>query len=650
MSQNFNEFNYMSNDDFFEMDSPQNDESIESENDFAINILSDKLFYNINKMSKSNNKTNSFISYKSGVSSSSKKDKSIGDTEQINEVKYKFFMIMKNKCSYNDEYNKIFLLSGKKYEIKLRRLVIQKMSIDSKNEIIYGKKDYIFFPINSNEVEFNYEIGANREFIMSINKRDTTLKCDGIELKSEEQFKEEYPEIKKVLEKEKEEKEKKEKEKDEKRNYPKKKNKDKKENKLEENNNDEKQKISDNNKKEDDKNKNNEQNEKEKSPKDENSEDEVNQKYKYYLNQESNNFYRFVYCNCYEKEVDDIYTINSKINLNISGEVEFYKEMMAKIGQNYNTNNDLKAHIIYKNFESDVIEENTPMLLEVKASFDFYRLLLQIKQNVKLINHLKLESKIKLPEVIIGIMCNCDFEKEKFYYERLFQNYENKSVSIIKHNTDIINEEINGKKIKVVIGVIKDGKIGKYPLNIEDYSIKDPEIKKSDVRVDLNLLNKLALDNSYSDKDIKEIKDKYFNKYESLSYEEKIFTLSQKEFSLLSSSSEESKKLKEKLKKIEEENKEKEEKMKEMIEKKEEEMKKKEEEMKKMKEEMTKKEEEMKKTIENKEEEMKKTIENKEEEMTKMKEIMKEMIKSSNPNFSNEDVENYLKQKFEEKK
>ena len=46
MSQNFNEFNYMSNDDFFEMDSPQNDESIESENDFAINILSDKLFYN----------------------------------------------------------------------------------------------------------------------------------------------------------------------------------------------------------------------------------------------------------------------------------------------------------------------------------------------------------------------------------------------------------------------------------------------------------------------------------------------------------------------------------------------------------------------------------------------------------------------------
>jgi len=624
MSQDFNEFNYVPNDDFFEMNSPQNDESIESENDFAINILSDKLCYN-----KSNNKTNSFISYKSGISSSSKKDKSIGDIEQ---VKYKFFMIMKNKCSYNDEYNKIFLLSGKKYEIKLRRLVIQKMSIDSKNEIIYGKKDYIFFPINSNEVEFNYEIGANREFIMSINKRDTTLKCDGIELKSEEQFKEEYPEIKKVLEKEKEEKEKKKKEKDEKRNYPKKKNKDKKENKLEENNNDEKQKISDNNKKEDDKNKNNEQNEKEKSPKDENSEDEVNQKYKYYLNQESNNFYRFVYCNCYEKEVDDIYTINSKINLNISGEVEFYEEMMAKIGQNYNTNNDLKAHIIYKNFESDVIEENTPMLLEVKASFDFYRLLLQIKQNVKLINHLKLESKIKLPEVIIGIMCNCDFEKEKFYYERLFQNYENKSVSIIKHNTDIINEEINGKKIKVVIGVIKDGKIGKYPLNIEDYSIKDPEIKKSDVRVDLNLLNKLALDNSYSDKDIKEIKDKYFNKYESLSYEEKIFTLSQKEFSLLSSSSEESKKLKEKLKKIEEENKEKEEKMKEMIEKKE-------EEMKKMKEEMK-----------NKEEEMKKTIENKEEEMTKMKEIMKEMIKSSNPNFSNEDVENYLKQKFEEKK
>lgn len=203
MSQDFNEFNYVPNDDFFEMNSPQNDESIESENDFAINILSDKLCYN-----KSNNKTNSFISYKSGISSSSKKDKSIGDIEQ---VKYKFFMIMKNKCSYNDEYNKIFLLSGKKYEIKLRRLVIQKMSIDSKNEIIYGKKDYIFFPINSNEVEFNYEIGVNREFKMSINKDNTAIKCDGRKLKSEKQFKEEYPEIKEVLEKEEEKEEKKKK-------------------------------------------------------------------------------------------------------------------------------------------------------------------------------------------------------------------------------------------------------------------------------------------------------------------------------------------------------------------------------------------------------------------------------------------------------
>ena len=112
-------------------------------------------------------------------------------------------MIMKNKCSYNGEYNKIFSLKRKKYEIKLRRLVIQKMSIVSKNEIIYGKKDYIFIPINNNEVEFDYEIGENRKFKIDIRKNETKITCGKIELANEEKFKKDYPEIEEEIPKEK---------------------------------------------------------------------------------------------------------------------------------------------------------------------------------------------------------------------------------------------------------------------------------------------------------------------------------------------------------------------------------------------------------------------------------------------------------------
>ena len=320
MSQNVNEFNYETNDDFFEMESPQNDESIESENDFANNILSDKLCYNINKKSKSNDKANSFISYGSEISSSSKKDNSIENIEQINEVKYKFFMIMKNKCSYNGEYNKIFSLKSKKYEIKLRRLVIQKMSIVSKNEIIYGKKDYIFIPINNNEVEFDYEIGENRKFKIDIRKNETKITCGKIELANEEKFKKDYPEIEEEIPKEKKNKIKQ--------------NDEKKENKLKENNIDEKQKLSDNNinkNKDDTKSEKNEQNKRIYPLIDDNSEDEVKQKYKYYLHQESNIFYRFVYCNNYVKEFDDIYTTNCEIKLNIKGEIKFDGKYREKL-------------------------------------------------------------------------------------------------------------------------------------------------------------------------------------------------------------------------------------------------------------------------------------------------------------------------------
>jgi len=709
MSKSFNEFNYLPNDDFFEIYSPQNDESIESENDLTINILSDKLFCNIYKMNKSKEQTNSFTSKESEISSSSKKENPIDKSEQINEIKYKSFMIMKNKCSYNDEYQKIFSLSNLKYVIKLRRLVIQKMIISNGNQIIYEPKNYIFFTVDGQRiVEFDYNIDdINRKFEIAFNKKKTTLQCDGISLKREEIFDEQFPEIKKELLKEKNEKNKKEHKNktkkenkieennvDEKQNDINKsdiknkinekdnkydddiKNKinekdnkyeddikntineqDKKENKLEENNVDENQILSDINKNKDAQDKN--ENKRDKPLKDDNSEDEVKQELTFYLNQGNNIYYRFVYCNHYEKEVDDIYTTNSKIHLNIEGQVGF-ENMINNLENNYNTDNDLKSYIIYKNFKSNAIKENTPMFLEVKKGFDLFGLLLQIKQNIKIINYLKLNNNIKLPQLIIGMMCNYELDKVKVLYNKLNQPYKNGKKSILEHNLDIINKEIDEEtkepKIQVVIGAIRDGKIGQYYLNAEDYDLKDPEMKeKSDWRVDLNLLNKYALNNSCEDEYINSIKDKLSQKYKSFSYE-KIYTLSSKEYSILSSSSEENKQLKEKLKEMEEEKKE----MEKVIEKKEEEKKemkkvieKKEEEKKEMKKVIEKKEEEMKKMIEKKEEEkkeMEKMIEKKEVEKRKMIEEMKKMIRLLNKDYSDEDIKNQLEQLLQEKK
>ena len=58
MSQIFREFNLEPIFDIFVKDSPRNDESIESENNFAISILTDKLFDNY-KMSDNFDESNS---------------------------------------------------------------------------------------------------------------------------------------------------------------------------------------------------------------------------------------------------------------------------------------------------------------------------------------------------------------------------------------------------------------------------------------------------------------------------------------------------------------------------------------------------------------------------------------------------------------
>lgn len=188
--------------DIFVKDSPRNDESIESENNFAISILTDKLFDNY-KMSDNFDESNSsfYSENSSSISSLFKKEYDLKEKEQINEVKFNLFMIMNKNCSYNDKYNSIFSISQKDREIKLRRLVIQKMNISSDKNVIYENKNYIFFPLNKNNViKFIYNIGTNKQFEINIKNKETIIKCDGNNLNNEDIFKE-YSEIQENLKK-----------------------------------------------------------------------------------------------------------------------------------------------------------------------------------------------------------------------------------------------------------------------------------------------------------------------------------------------------------------------------------------------------------------------------------------------------------------
>ena len=79
-------------------------------------------------------------------------------------------MIINNDCSYDGRYNDILEIK-KRNELKCKRLVIQKMTIEDK--VIYDKKDYIFFPIksNNNSIKFDYTIGTQKKILRFIWKR-----------------------------------------------------------------------------------------------------------------------------------------------------------------------------------------------------------------------------------------------------------------------------------------------------------------------------------------------------------------------------------------------------------------------------------------------------------------------------------------------
>ena len=83
-----------------------------------------------------------------------------------------------------------------------------------------------------------------------------------------------------------------------------------------------------------------------------------------------NYFMRYIYLDLYDKEIDGIYTKHNEINLNTKEIIDFndlVKELNKPIINN--DNNDLLAHIIFKNFAEEEIETNTPFILEIKKKF-----------------------------------------------------------------------------------------------------------------------------------------------------------------------------------------------------------------------------------------------------------------------------------------
>ena len=415
-----------------------------------------------------------------GEKEDQKKWMDIDKKEQIDEVKINMFMILFNECdndSKKDEYPYI----DNNYIIT-RRLIIEDCKINE-NKLKVDKKDYVFIPIQSNPI-FKYD-----EEIIKIenknnkNKKIPVLIINNSEAWNEETFKEKY---KKLLDKE-----------------------------IEYLNEHKKSTTKSNSG----------QNF---SVKTDNSEGEING-IRFYNIIDDNNIRRFIYSRDYKKEIDGFYTRHKEIDLGIEGEVKFEiksddnsQENYNYLIQNYSTNNNLKAHILFKNFKEKVIPKDKPIILEVKKSFKIYDLLNQIKQISKVSKNLTLNEDnneiSKFPKYIIGYLCNFnDGEVKRENLKLLNENYKGTDKSLLEHDLDIINKN----DVKVVICLIKDEKIMGYDLSIEDYNSKE-EGKQITKRVDLTYLCEKIFPNENKKNLINSVMNKYKEKYISLTFEKTV--------------------------------------------------------------------------------------------------------------------------------
>ena len=407
----------------------------------------------------------------------------IDNKEQIDEVKINMFMVIYNNCDYSKS-NEYSLYLNDDY-IQTRRLIIEDCEID-KSKLKVISKSYKFIPINTKDTIFPSDLGQitiSKDEENKNEKKSIKLLIDGNKAMNEDTFKEKFKD-----------------QLSEELNYLK--------------NLRSQASISSSNKS---------QNSVKLSKKTDNSDTEINGKRFYIL--KNNQIQRYIFSN-YKKEIDGIYTEHKEIILNIKGKVSFDEDSFKNnsyknyLENNYNINNDLKAHILFKNFDEESIPENEPIILEVKKSFKLYDLLNQIKQISKVAKNLVLQSNIpKFPKYIIGYICSYSEKKiEIDNFTTLNGKYKNTNKTLLEHDLEVINEN----EIKVIICLIKDEQISGYDLSKEDYNSEEWEKKKIKNRVDLAYLCEKIIPEKSKEIDINKIINKYKEKYKSLTYEKNI--------------------------------------------------------------------------------------------------------------------------------
>ena len=213
-------------------------------------------------------------------------------------------------------------------------------------------------------------------------------------------------------------------------------------------------------------------------------------------------------------------TINVDNNNNSNkenNEDPIYKQLKSE----YNTKNDLNAHIIIKNFEEDSIPKDAPFILEIKASFNLRDILRQIKESSKFIHNFKKYGKA-LPCYLIGILCSFDNDTVKREYDFLNGLYDGRYDDDLKNKVTCfqhIQKIINDNKIKYVIACIKDAKIGDCELGKEDYEIY-PNIRLNIQEMYKRLKSNKIVNLPESDDKtiIKLVEDKFSKLYETINY------------------------------------------------------------------------------------------------------------------------------------
>jgi len=446
--------------DFHYIDNDEDNIMRLKENLIANNIKEPNFYYyKLLKMIKPENEISSNYSEKKKNALKTEKMSKIIESEQIDETKINLFFVLYNGCDYNDEYKEIIIDRN----IKAKRLIIQDYSI--KNEKIeLGKKQYRYKKIfNEKENNIFFNDGQNEIIVEKQKekkgKRETIMFLNEEELLSEKKFMAKNPTVKNI--------------KDDLTLLNSKsgnKSQSVKNTNIKTNDNSSKESV------------NNIEYNTISMPSHENltntseskefddSEKEVRGERFYSENK------RYIFTDIYSKEIDGVFTKNNQINLEKSK-----IDIMTGLGDlilKYDDKNDIQSHIIYKNFDEPYINVNTPFIIEVKKSLNsLISLLNQIKNISKVVGNLYGQ---QLPTLIIGIVCRFTPDQVNVQKNLLESNKGNET--LLQHIMNIIN----GNKVHVVIGVIKDEKILDYPLGESDYNIEGENLE---TRIDIYYMN-----------------------------------------------------------------------------------------------------------------------------------------------------------------